>query len=271
MSHPSFHLSKWYLDVVDDDGRSFIGYAGEVSWKGFRAPYTSILLHNGAETERNEFRLHHIAAPEPDAENNTLSWKDVRFGLSGVWTGALKPVSVRLFENDEGFVDWRCYLPHARVALVLENTNPLNGRGYAEQIEITCPPWHIPMGQLRWGRFLSEEYCIIWIEWRTDSPQQWVFLNGVPVYRAQIGDDEVVLPEQGLRFTLDRSGNLESEKKIQQVAGRLLSFLPGFKQSAPARFLYADEYKWRSRARLYEQDILKNEGWAIHELVDFSR
>ncbi len=271
MSQPSFRLSKWYLDVVDESGRVFIGYAGEVSWKGFGAPYTSILLYNGNNIERNEFRLHHVAAPELDAANNTLRWEDARFGLAGTWTGDQKPICVRLFENEEGSVDWRCFLPNAWVALMLDDATPLKGRGYAEQIEITCPPWHIPLGQLRWGRFLSEKYSIIWIEWRTDSPRQWVFLNGIQVSRVQVSDDEVILPEQGIRLMLDRSGNLESEKKIQQVAGRMLSFLPGFKQSAPARFLYADEHKWRSKALLHEQGVLKSEGWAIHELVDFGQ
>ena len=270
MPSPSFHLSKWYLDAVDENGRAFIGYAGEISWKGLCAPYMSLLIHNGSGVETSEFRMHHLSMPEHDEGKNTLLWEDARFGISGKWAGTMPPLSVRLFENAEGRVDWRCFFPQARATLIRKNGAPLNGWGYAEQLEITCLPWQIPLGRLRWGRFLSEKYCLIWIEWRTDSPRQWVFLNGVAVNDALVGDDTVVLPDRRMRLVLDRSGNLGSGKKILQIAGKMLSFLPGFKQSAPARFLYADERKWRSRGLLYEKDTLAGEGWAVHELVDFT-
>lgn len=271
MPSPAFHLSKWYLDAVDDSGRAFIGYAGEISWKSLRSPYTSLLIHNGNEgPETSEFRLHHLSAPEHDKEKNTLSWEDARFGISGKWAGTMPPLCVRLFENAEGYVDWRCFFPQARATLIRKNGAPLNGWGYAEQLEITCLPWQIPLGQLRWGRFLSEKYCLVWIEWRTDSPRQWVFLNGAAVKNALVSDDAVALPERGIRLALDRSGKLESGKKILQIAGKMLSVLPGFKQFAPARFLYADESKWRSRGLLYEKEALAGEGWAVHELVDFT-
>jgi len=270
MPSPSFHLSKWYLDAVDENGRAFIGYAGEISWKGLRAPYVSLLIHNGSGVETSEFRMHHLSMPEHDEGKNTLSWEDARFGISGKWAGTMPPLSVRLFENAEGRVDWRCFFPQARAALIPKNGAPLNGWGYAEQLEITCLPWQIPLGQLRWGRFLSEKYCLVWIEWRMDSPRQWVFLNGVAVKNALVSDDAVALPERRIRLVLDRSGKLAAGKKILQIAGRMLSVLPGFKQSAPARFLYADERKWRSRGLLYEKDTLAGEGWAVHELVDFT-
>lgn len=39
-----FHLLKWYLDVVTDDGGVAIGYAARLRWGAVRVGYASLLL-----------------------------------------------------------------------------------------------------------------------------------------------------------------------------------------------------------------------------------
>ena len=39
-----FKLSKWYLDVITEDGSAFIGYAARLEWGPLRVAYGATLL-----------------------------------------------------------------------------------------------------------------------------------------------------------------------------------------------------------------------------------
>src|SRR5574341_576006 len=57
VTRPSFELSKWYFDCVAPDGRTFIGYAGDLRWKALSLHYQSSLLRSEVEGTRARFSL----------------------------------------------------------------------------------------------------------------------------------------------------------------------------------------------------------------------
>lgn len=263
-----FYLDKWFLDVVTDEGEAMIFYAAQLVWKGWTVPYTSWLHYQPGSGQGVQQRSRFRNVQMPLHNEGMIRWSDARFGVEGEWQAAADPLQARLFDSEEGYLDWRCFQPVSRVQLHIGDTL-VKGRGYAEQLILTAPPWKIPMDELRWGRMSSEKNYLVWVEIKEKRNQQWLWWNGERVGDAVIQDDQIALPKQELLIKLDRSVELEGEKKIFTVVGDLLKFIPGFDQVMPLQFLMADERKWLSRSQLYSREQLRSSGMAIHELVDF--
>ena len=264
--HP-FHIDKWYLDFISEQGEAMIFYAAKMTWHGITVPYTSrIYYHPGGDLKRKS-RYHHVIMPE--MENNLIRWEDQKSQISGTWKLKGHPISARLFDSTSGYLDWKCHQPASSVELVINNKK-IVGMGYAEQLILTAPPWKIPMDELRWGRFGSKQDHVVWIEINGADKQQWVYVNGQRIDNAIVEDDHISFPEGNMSVTLDRKGSLESEKTIFNVVEKLVKYLPGFKKIIPIHFLMADNYKWLSDATLFSHDKTI-EGKAIHELVAFNK
>ena len=261
-----FHLNKWFLDFVGASGEAMIFYSAKLTWHGLSTSYTSWLRYDAASGVSLKSRFRNVQIPR--IKDNTITWNDTKFGVSGTWISSAKMVQTRIFDSEEGFLEWKCYQPASQVQLSINN-NALEGRGYAEQLILTVPPWRIPMDELRWGRFGSDENNMVWIELRKKDKRQWLWLNGEKIDNCIIEDDHISLPGKGLVLNLDRGVQLESEKKIFSVVEKLVSYIPGFNKVMPVHFLMADEFKWLSKGQLqaHGKDIAT--GMAIHELVNF--
>ncbi|MDP4292400.1 MAG: hypothetical protein Q8908_15085, partial [Bacteroidota bacterium] len=158
-----FHLDKWYLDFAGDEGEAMIFYAAKLSWRGFEVHYTSWLKYDPIQgvSQRSAFRNIHM----PEKTNGLITWSDEKFGIWGRWEAIASPLSARLYDSDSGYLEWKCYQPASRVELVA-GKRTYKGTGYAEQLILTVPPWKMPLHELRWGRFGSREYQLVWIEIR---------------------------------------------------------------------------------------------------------
>jgi hypothetical protein len=264
----NFYLSKWFLDVIGPNGEAYIFYAAELKWHALTVHYTSSLQYTTAGGVHSQSRFSHVKMPVQTG--NSITWADERMGVSGRWEARSPPIEARIFESDEGCLDWFCYQPAATVTLHINET-VLQGSGYAEQLVLTAPPWIIPMDELRWGRFGSDAHTLVWIELRHRQPQQWLWYNNEPIHNCVIGDEQLLLPDQQLVLELNRSTVLESEKKIFSVVQSLIRFLPGFNKVMPLKFLMADETKWLSGGRLFYNGAPIAEGSAIHEWVHFQK
>src|SRR5262249_23596550 len=119
----------------------------------------------------------------------------------GHWQALEQPVRRTLLASDKGNIDWHCLLPRARGRVVLAGSVVVEGLGYVERLEMTLRPWDLPIRELRWGRFLSEDTGVVWIEWRGQQPLQLLTLNGVDQTETDVGDREVAW----------RAGRLELE------------------------------------------------------------
>jgi hypothetical protein len=206
----SFELRKWYVDCVDEGGNVAIAYWAKLRWRYINLYYRTIAL-NGRERRCSE-----------------LEWRQ-----SVSMEASAPPVHRRLYEHADGFVDWLCEMPRAKVRI-----GEMRGEGYAELLHMTVPPWKLPIDELRWGRFIGGGKWAVWIEWRGPEPRTWTFGDGAPALRLE---DQRVLTDR-----------------------RIGDAVPLIKWLLPRRIRNARERKWCSRASLGD-----DRGWAIHEIVSF--
>ena len=262
-----FHLSKWFLDFVDEEGCAMIFYSAKLRWHGWTVSYVSWLRFDPVTGVRLKTRFSNVR--EPQVEGNLVKWNDPKFGVSGTWESLAEIIQTRIIDSEHGYIDWKCYQPASMVELKIGD-NLFKGRGYAEQLILTILPWKIPMNELRWGRFGSEGINIVWIELMKENNLQWIWLNGEKIEKCTLGDDHLTFPEKDLVLNLDQGVVLESEKKISSVVGKLIRYIPGINSFIPIHFLMADETKWLSKGvLLYAESKIKANGIAIHEMVNF--
>ena len=267
MARSNFHLDKWFLDFIGNNGETMIFYAAKLSWKGFAVHYASWIHYhpeNGV-TVRSHFRNVKL----PEKKDKLITWHDDKFNVSGSWTAVAKPLQARIFDGDDGFIDWHCFQPASIVQLKIKD-KIIEGNGYVEQLILTTPPWQISMNELRWGRFRSLHDTMVWIELRKENKQQWLWLNGEKLINCSIEDDHISSVDEDFLVKLDRGVVLESEKKIFHVVQKLLRYLPGFNQLMPAEFLMADNHKWLSNGEFQINGSPVTHGMAIHEWVNFN-
>ncbi len=237
--HPplsAFSLSKWYMDVVSDDGDPFLAYHAELRWHALRIHYASVL--DGA------WSLGSTPAPEMHADR--VSWNVPALQLSGDWTGGAAAVSEEVLDG----VVWNCVRPCAN-ACVETGGRKLAGLGYAERLTLTRAPWSLGIAELRWGRFLSATDWLVWIHLTGEHSKAITIHNGRHVEADAL---------ESLELTDSR---VLRDGALGQTA---LSIVPGADGLFPASVLGIEETKWRSRGVLRREGRAA-EGWAIHEVV----
>jgi len=261
-----FHLDKWFLDFTGENGEAMIFYAAKLTWHGWTASYTSWLQYDAVQGVRLKSRFRNVQMPQK--KDHLIEWSDAKFGISGTWRALADRIEARIFDSEDGFLDWRCFQPASQVQLKISD-RVLEGKGYAEQLILTVPPWKIPMDELRWGRFGSMQNNIVWIELREKERKQWLWLNGEKIGNCTIEDDCISIPDHNMVLKLDRGAVLEAEKKVFSVVNKIIRYIPGFKKVVPINFLMADEFKWLSKGELQANSSVVSKGMAIHELVNF--
>ena len=252
-----FHLTKWFLDFVGEDGSVLICYAARLTWKGITAPYTNILWQRPGHPTTQKTRYTRVRMPVQD-------------GRQLIWGDSAEPIDARLYESEKGFLDWHCLQPRSRVTLELDGGQYI-GEGYAEVLHMTIPTWEMPMRELRWGHFLSPGHWGVWIEIKEEAgAHQWVWWDGKLETGCRISDTDLYIPGVNASLHLSCGRVLEADKKIQQVVGKLVRYLPGFRKVIPESFLMADACKWHSQANMDLGSDGKITGQAIHEFVNFN-
>ena len=265
-SGENFHLSKWFLDFTSDNGEAMIFYAAKLTWHGWSITYSSWLAYDPIAGVSLKSSIRNVQMPRLSAD--IVTWSDLKFGISGRWKSMAAMLQTRIFETEDGYVEWTCYQPASKVNLCIKE-KLLEGIGYVEKLTLTIPPWKIPMDELRWGRFISNDNKLVWIELREKVLQQWVWLNGERLNTCIVEDDQINIPEKNMVLDLNREVVLESEKKIVSLAEKFIRYIPGINKLIPMKFLMADEFKWLSKAVLKIDSKTINTAYAIHELVNF--
>jgi hypothetical protein len=256
----NFQLSKWYMDCVSEEGDVFIAYVASLRWKGLKINYSSTLRRqHDAPTEANT-SLKRYSAPE--IAGGSIHWCSKALGVEGKWTATSQPIERTIFESDAGSVEWRCLYPSATAEVSTRNRHKLKGLGYIEHLTMSIPPWRLPIDELRWGRFLSNNDALVWIDWRGASNVRLAFLNGVQVEGAVVTEREVAIEQDKVILALDEDLVLRQGPLIKTA----LSMIPGIQKLIPFRSLHAYECKWRSRGILTHDEHV-SAGWTIHEIV----
>jgi hypothetical protein len=250
-----FSLRKWYLDCVADSGELCIAYRAELAIGTARLSTASLLRFDEQRASRSRWTVR--SCPEPSGDG-VLSWEAAALDLSARFEARDPPCAATLLDGADGRVRWRCTHPRAAVEMRIAG-EVLRGTGYAEVLDLTVPPWKLPIDELRWGRLLTASHGVVWIEWRGSHPQRLVFVDG----RSVAGE----LDEHGVRSETARAVLHEARVlRRGRIGDTVLSAVPGLEQLVPGRILGLEETKWRSRGTL-QIGSSEEQGWAIHELV----
>ncbi len=127
---------------------------------------------------------------------------------------------------------------------------------------MTVLPWEMPIDELRWGRWMSDDATVslVWIDWRGPSPQRWVIHNGALCSDSSVGDDGVALGAESLALVTPRTLHDRS-------VGKLLRGITGLARIAARIPIAWEETKWCSRGTWTNPAGETTQGWAIHEIV----
>ncbi len=255
-----FHLRKWYLDCTTPDGAAAAAYWAQAQWGALRVSYAG-LLHLFPRASTPVSRSSFFATTEPAPANGTLNWTCPALNFNGEWCSTRPTVSRTLLETPSGSVHWSCIMPCAACTLDIAGTR-LTGLGYIELLEMTIPPWRLPIKHLRWGRWLTPLDSLVWIDWEGPHPLTLVLRNGEEC-KATVSDCSIALSD-GQRLDLHGPrvilhGNL---------GATVLASIPGAAKVLPPAIMRTHEQKWLTRGTLSPNPANTPDGWAIHERVD---
>jgi hypothetical protein len=249
-------LHKWYLDCTTEDGEAAIVYLGRVRLGWLKVPYLE-LLSLGPGGLRRWRRL--SSSPQLSRSGLALELDAPALGLGGRWEPATPALDVVLLEAPGGAIRWRCHQPGGASELRLPDGRRLTGSGYAEELEMSLPPWGLPFRELRWGRFAAGKRSVVWIDWRGGLERRWLFVDGEPVEAQRIETDRVEWPAGRLDI---QPGLVLREASIGRTLGGPLARL------LPRRLGQALETKWLCPAQLHVgKAALPIQGSVIHEVV----
>ena len=246
-----FHVTKWYLDVCAPDGTGAIVYAARIQWRQIRISYVATLEFDATGKVEERMTLRGFQAPW--TEGPATRFQNGRLDVSGTWTPLRDPTSeerqpVRMLATEAGSVEWKLAAARSHVRWQ-SGGREIEGLGYAERLELTLPPWELPIRELHWGRFVAPGGDAAWIEWRGPHPLRLTWRNGQSV------------EEHGVELT--DPVTLRDGPLVQTV----FSKVPVLKRSLPMTMLQVHETKWRSRGVMLGDDGQPIEDWAIHEVV----
>ena len=256
---PTFQLTKWYADCVGENGDTVIVYCGIAQWRTIALHYASVLEANAVNQPHARYSLSKCAMPV--VEGTTVRWQSKSLKTKGSWERLDSPCDVRIYESSEGTIDWHCVHPRARATVDLGKGLVIKGLGYVERLEMTIAPWHLPLKELRWGRFLSDSASVVWVDWLGEYSRRIVLENGRLGCMTAVTENGIVL-EGNARLCLS-AGRVLRTGALGRTA---LAKIPGVNRLLPSRLLNVQECKWRSRGELLRGTV-RSSGWAIHEVV----
>jgi hypothetical protein len=248
-------LVKWYMDCVTEEGDVAIVYCADLRWHGVHAVLCSVLEgneeHVGTSTSISSYRV--------SSDGGRISADLPKLGVSGTWEADAAPVERTVYEHGAGHMHWNCLQPRSLVRVRIGDRE-LSGLGYAECLTMTIPPWQLPMCQLRWGRFVSPQDSLVWVDWQGTYETSFAIMNGNEFKPLTVSETAVAVDGTTLRIEAGlplRSGRLGST---------ILPGAPAIAKLLPLSIFNVEEHKWRSRGELAAQDRTSG-GWVIHEVV----
>jgi hypothetical protein len=203
----------------------------------------------------------------PKTSPDGIHWASPKLKVDGHWVARAPGIERDFMKTHDGVLQWKCLQPHARASIQMDQNHHLEGLGYVERMDLSISPWQLPINKLRWGRFLSDQDALVWIQWDGDDGSHvHVFFNGTEISDCSIDDIGVTFDHGRVALAL-RDRSVLREGALVSTA---LSMIPGINKLFPQKILQTHECKWLSKGRLTVGDAPPREGWAIHEVVRFS-
>ena len=253
-----FSLVKWYMDCVTDEGEAAVVYCADLQWRGMRATIGSVLENCDGTDARTRTSLGRFRIV---CSGDNLAVEHRKLKVTGSWQAICSAFQRTVYEEAGGSIVWNCLQPGSRVKM-RTGDRELEGLGYAECLTITVTPWHLPLQQLRWGRFVSAERSVAWVDWQGKHTASLAVVDGTERKLMSASESEVAI----------ESGILKIAEGVSLRGGRLRStILPGaraLKRLFPASLFNIRERKWKSRGTFVDRGQTSR-GWVIHEVVDW--
>lgn len=259
----NFRFEKLYLDCIDDSGNCLIIYLAKLKLSFIRLTYSGVIFSdsNGITTEKSSLKK--LALP---VAGNTLNFTNPQLQISGNWKSIDGPLASLLYsESPDRKVYWDCHHPKALADIVYLNKT-YKGLGYAETLFLTIKPWKLPVEELRWGRFLSENYTVIWICWTGSNPVNSIFCNGIEY-------NDGIFEAGGLTFGSGVYSLTFDEISVIRE-GKLSNVLSGMKWLQilfNRRFLNTVEIKYKAKSNLRRNTGFIFGGQALYEIVTWKK
>ena len=109
MERSNFHLNKWFLDFVGNNGETMIFYSAKLSWKGFSVHYASWIDYHPESGVK--VKSHFLNVQVPEIKDKLITWYDDKFKISGSWETMDEPLYARIFDSDDGFLTGTVFSP----------------------------------------------------------------------------------------------------------------------------------------------------------------
>ncbi len=257
----SFSLTKWYMDVVSEEGETVIVYAASVDFAALHLHYASVIHSRGV-------RVHATASLRkamPALDGGTLAWSSRALETKGTWRAEAPGTKETILPgegSDEPRVEWNCVMPLARAEVTLEGGRVVRGLGYVEELRLNVAPWSLPIEELRWGRFTGEGASVVWLDWRGPHQKRVILKNGLRV-DGVVEDRSIELGEDEARVQLEE-GHVLREGALGSTA---LAALAELYSVLPSKILSVTERKIVAPAVLEQPFMTPVKGWAISEVV----
>lgn len=249
-----FNLKKYYFDGIDTQGNALILYYAELKLFGFTIPYSSFILSTDQNLQEKSKLI------KSTIGLNNTSFSNPILKIAGNWEPKSLPISEVLWQNNHAKINWNCIIPKANFNVNINNQQ-FSGFGYSEMIELNFVPWKMPISTLKWGRFLSENHTIIWIEWIGKQPLKKVFWNGELVENVEIGDREIHFKNQKAKLFFENPIAIKDEKLI-----KIADAYPFLKIFFKSKFLNSREMKFKSQSILITEEN-SEKGFSLYETV----
>ena len=258
-----FNLEKFYLDCIDAEGNCFILYWASLEIYYLKFYYSGLIFSDSKNVTIENYSLKRT--PQP-LVNELLSIDNPLLQIKGNWLRRDKPILLSLFKDKKNReLIWDCHHPKA-LAEIEYNNITFKGYGYAETLSLPIKPWNLPIKELKWGRFLSDHYTIIWIQWKGESPLNRIICNGKEYNDATFLVDRVIF-NQGCFALLFQDISTLRTGKINNVLAK--SHL--LKTFVCSRILNGNETKWKAKTVLALNDKIVEDGWSLYEKVTWEK
>ncbi len=261
MNLTGFNLSKNYFDCIDDEGNCFIVYWAKLEFSLLKLNYSGIIFSNSQNLSIEKSSLKKIKRP---IVNDLMQFKNPALKINGNWERLENPYTILLYTDAKGNkIFWDCHHPKTYTNIEYKD-NSFKGLGYAETLTMEVKPWKLPIDELRWGRFLSENTTIIWINWKGNYPLNKIIYNGITF-------EDAIFDENKIMFNNNKS-ILSFEEKTIIRKGKLanvLARMPWLKLIFKSKILNTIEIKYKSRTSFSIGADIKCKGWSLYEVVTF--
>ncbi len=198
----------------------------------------------------------------PSIDHAAVRWHSDVLDVHGEWLRLQPAVRETLVRDHTGAIRWSCRAPLA-AAEVRWGRRRFSGLGYVESLGMTMPPTQMPFHTLRWGRHLSSEHSLVWIDWSGKVPGQWVWLDGVRQRGVTFATDGAIQLSGGRRLELNESRDIRN----QPVLPAMVTALPGIAQHLAGSLGALHEHKMVACSSLHDGQLSLHRGWTVHEVV----